>query len=152
MGKQCSHYIKSKVERTLKLTCSFHPLTLWFLKRQCDHTLFLCLYIFSRLLLPTDQAQVLSHSLWVCLCFCHPTTNFRLSALFLPNTPTALMHTPHIHKHFIFHNRKPKVLEIYYDGLQGLPCTKYSHCLKVSLYHACSLSSLLHSADSFFLL
>lgn len=118
-------------QRILKLTCPFHPLTLRFLNCQYDHTLSPCLYIFSRLLLPTDQAWVLSHILWVCLRFCHPTTNSRLSILFLPNTSTTLMDTSHTHRHFIFCNRKPRVLEISYEGLHGLPCTNFYLCLKV---------------------
>lgn len=53
-------------------------------------------------------------SLWICLCFYHPTINCGLSALFLPNIPTILMHTPHMPKHIMPHNINPRVLH----GLQ----------------------------------
>lgn len=81
--------------------------------------LFSCLHIFGRFMSPTERAQVILHSLWVCLCFYHPTISDGLSALFLPNIPTILMHTPpHMRKHFMPHNVNPRILGTYCGGLQ----------------------------------
>lgn len=67
------------------------------------------------------------------------------------NYPTILVPTPHVHKPFMIHNSKPRVLETCHNDLQSLPGTNCSHGLKASPSHFCSPPCLLHSPNCFLL-